>query len=276
MKTQFVASRDGTRIADETLGQGVPLVIVWGALGVRSSPFAKAMRDELAKDFTVFDYDRRGRGESGDTKPYAVVREVEDLRAVVGAAGGQPYVWATSSGAALALEAAASGVPMKMLAAHEPPYVGGDPQGAPDPDYEQKMNELVREGKRDEAVKYFMRTVGVPGVFVFVMRFMPFWKDALAAAHTLPYDAAVLNGFAFPEARLREIRVPTVVLVGGSTTPALRRAADRTAAAIPGATERVIPKQNHGIKPAALHPVLVELFGSAAERERPGALIGSR
>ena len=121
MATKYVTSADGTRIAYETLGQGAPVVFVWGALGVRSSPFAKTMREELAKDFTVFDYDRRGRGESGDTKPYAVAREVEDLRAVCEAAGGRPYVAATSSGAALALEAAASGVPMKMLAAHEPP-----------------------------------------------------------------------------------------------------------------------------------------------------------
>jgi pimeloyl-ACP methyl ester carboxylesterase len=272
MATTFATSADGTRIAYETMGHGEPLVFVWGALGVRSSPFAKAMREELAKDFTVFDYDRRGRGDSGDTKPYAVAREVEDLRAVVEAAGGRPYVAATSSGAALALEAAASGVPMKMLAAHEPPYMVGNPKDAPDPDYEQKVNELIARGEREEAVKYFMRTVGVPGVFIFVMRFMSFWKDAIATAHTLPYDAAVMHGFVFPEKRLREIRVPTVVLVGGSTTPTLRNAADATAGAVPGATERVIPKQNHGVKPAALHPVLVEIFSSGTDSRRPTAV----
>jgi len=98
-----------------------------------------------------------------------------------------------------------------------------------------------------------------------VMRFMPFWKDAVAAAHTLPYDAAVMHGFAFPDRRLREIRVPTVVLVGGSTTPTLRKAADATARTVPGSTERVIPKQNHGVKPAALRPVLVESFRVAVD-----------
>jgi len=134
------------------------------------------------------------------------------------------------------------------------------------------MNELIARGKRDEAVKYFMRTVGVPGVFVLVMRFMPFWKDAVAAAHTLPYDAAVMDGFAFPERRLREIRVPTVVLVGGSTTPTLRAAADATARTVPGATERVIPKQNHGVKPAALRPVLVESFRAATDSGSPNAV----
>jgi len=116
--TKFVTSADGTRIAYETAGQGDWLVLVWGALGVRSSPFTKAMREELAKSFTVVDYDRRGRGESGVTKPYAVAREVEDLWAVCEAAGGRPYVLATSSGAVLALEAAADGLPMRMLAAH--------------------------------------------------------------------------------------------------------------------------------------------------------------
>jgi pimeloyl-ACP methyl ester carboxylesterase len=161
---------------------------------------------------------------------------------------------------------------MKMLAAHEPPYMVGNPKDAPDPDYEQKMNELIARGKRGEAVTYFMRTVGVPGMFVLVMRFMPFWKDAVAAAHTLPYDAAVMDGFAFPEARLREVRVPTVVLVGGSTTPTLRTAADATARTIPGATERVIPKQNHGVKPAALRPVLVESFRAATDTGSPNVV----
>lgn len=272
MSAKFVTSADGTRIAYETVGQGAPLVMVWGAIGARSSPFAKAMRDELKQSFTVTDYDRRGRGESGDTKPYAVAREIEDLRAICEAVGRRPYVWATSSGAALALQAAASGVPMQMLAAHEPPYVAVLPEGAPDPNYEEKVTALIAQGKRDEAVKYFMRTVGVPGVFVFVMRFMPFWKDALANAHTLPYDAAIMNGFAFPESSLREIRVPTVVLVGGSTTRALRAAADATAQTVPGATERVVPKQNHGIKPAALHPVLGEIFTAEAQSERPNAM----
>jgi pimeloyl-ACP methyl ester carboxylesterase len=258
MATEFVTSADGTRIAYETAGRGAPLVIVWGALGVRSSPFAKAMREELAKSFKVFNYDRRGLGESGDTKPYAVAREVEDLRAICAAAGDLPYVWATSSGAALALEAAASGVPMKVLAAHEPPYMV-DPNDAP-VDYERRVTELVDRGDRDGAVKYFMRTVGVPGLFILIMPFMSFWKHAVGAAHTLPYDAAVMRGFAFPEERLRQIRVPTIVLAGGSTAPRLRRAADATARAIPGATERVIPKENHGVKPAALRPVLEDVF----------------
>jgi pimeloyl-ACP methyl ester carboxylesterase len=260
--TRVVTSKDGTRIAYEVLGQGPPLVFVAGALGSRSISFARKMRAELAQSFTVYDYDRRGRGESGDTQPYSVAREIEDLAAVVELAGGAPLVCGTSSGAALALEAAAAGIPMRLLVAHEPPYAVGEAAASFDRDYTKNVTRLVAEGRREEAVKYFMRTVGVPGFFVWLMRFMSFWKDAVAAAHTLPYDAAVINDFDLPEARLSAIRVPTVVLVGGSTPPRLRTAADAVARVVPGAIERVVPKQNHGIKPAALRRALSELVAA--------------
>jgi pimeloyl-ACP methyl ester carboxylesterase len=254
--TQTVTSKDGTRIAYEVQGQGPPVVFVWGALGVRASPFAKRMRDELAKSFTVYDYDRRGRGESGDTKPFAVQREVEDLAALAQAAGGKPYVVASSSGAALALEAAAAGVPMRMLVAHEPPYVQDM-----DPDYERKVNERVQAGERDKAVVLFMRTVGVPGFMIPVMKLMGFWKTAVATAHTLPYDAAAMNGFKVPTARFARIKTPTVVYWGTKSPASLQKAAQDAAAAIPGAKTKILPKQNHGVKPAALRAALVETLG---------------
>lgn len=256
----FVTSKDGTRIAYETLGQGPPLVLVWGALGARDSPFTRAMREELAKSFTVFDYDRRGRGESGDTAPFSVQKEVDDLRAVCEAAGGNPYVWATSSGAALALEAAAAGVPMRALAAHEPPYMVGEHAAKFDRGYERKVTKLVAEGKRSEAVSLFMRTVGVPAPMVWVMRLMPIWNKAVAVAHTLPYDAAAMSDFTPPEKRLREIRAPTVVLFGTSTPASLKAGAKEVARLVPGARLVELPKQNHGVKPAALRPALVEAF----------------
>jgi len=258
--TTFTTSQDGTKIAYETAGTGAPLVIVWGALGVRASPFVKAMRAELATRFTVYDYDRRGRGESGDTPPYTVAAEVEDLRAICAAAGGSPWVWATSSGAALALEAAAAGVPMRRLVAHEPPYAVGAHAGAFDRDYPRKVAALIEAGRRDDAVRLFMRTVGVPAPFVWMMRFMGFWKSAVAAANTLPYDAACVNNFELPVERLRTIATPTVILAGSATPASLRAAAEEVAKVVPGATLRIVPKQNHGIKPAALRTVLVELF----------------
>jgi pimeloyl-ACP methyl ester carboxylesterase len=174
------------------------------------------------------------------------------------AAGGAPWVWATSSGAALALEAAAAGVPMRRLAAHEPPYAVGAHNF--DRDYPRKVAALVDAGRREEAVRLFMRTVGVPAPFVWLMRFMSFWKSAVAAANTLPYDAACVNAFELPTERFRTISTPTVVLAGSATPASLRSAAEAVSRTVPNATLRIVPKQNHGIKPAALRPVLVELF----------------
>ena len=139
----------------------------------------------------------------------------------------------------------------------------GDPKDRPDADFEQKLIAFIARGERDEAVKYFMRTVGVPAAMLFVMRLLPFWKDMRAVAHTLPYDAAVMNGFGLPEKRLREIRAPTIVMAGSKTTPTLLKAAEAAAAVIPGAKHRILPKQNHGVKPAALRPALIEAFEGA-------------
>jgi pimeloyl-ACP methyl ester carboxylesterase len=257
--TQHAISKDGTSLAYEVVGQGPPLVYVMGALGTRAIAFSTAMREELAKSFTLYFYDRRGRGES-DAKSAGdpVAREVEDLRTMCEVAGGSPIVCGSSSGAALALEAVAAGVPMGLLVAHEPPYAVGEHAASFDRSYQANVTRLVAEGKNGEAVKYFMRTVGVPGPMVWLMRFMPFWKDAVAAAPSLPYDAAIMGDFSLPEKRLREIRTPTIVLVGGSTAPRLRAAADAVAKVVPGAREVVVPKQNHGIKPAALRQALVD------------------
>ena len=147
---------------------------------------------------------------------------------------------------------------MRRLAAHEPPYAVG-PHSF-DRDYPRKVGELVAAGRREDAVRLFMRTVGVPAPFVWLMRFMGFWKYAVAAANTLPYDAACINTFDLPAERLRRIATPTVVLAGGASPASLQDAADEVSKTVPNATLRMIPKQNHGIKPAALRPVLVEIF----------------
>lgn len=167
-------------------------------------------------------------------------------------------MWATSSGAALALEAAAAGVPMRRLFAHEPPYMTGEHAARFDKAYERNVTQLVKDGRRGKAVAYFMRTVGVPVPFVWMMRAMPVWKTLVATAHTPPYDAAIMNGFVPPEARLRAIRATTLVLYGSSTAASLKAAAHEVARLVPNARLREIPRQPHGIKPAALRPVLVE------------------
>ena len=257
--TEFVTSKDGTRIAYDRLGVGPPLVIVNGALGVRSFAFARRMAQELALDFTVYDYDRRGRGDSGDHPRFAVQKEVEDLAALCAAAGGRPFVVGQSSGAALALEAAAAGVPMAGLYAYEPPYVQEHAPDAIDPEYGRKVGGLVEAGDRSGAVSLFMRTVGVPGFGVAIMRLMPMWKVMMGVAHTLPYDAAVMGDFHVP-ARLAQSKVPTVVGFGAKTTPALKSGARAVAAKVPGARLDEVPKANHGIKPTSMRPALVAAF----------------
>lgn len=269
MTTQFVTSKDGTKIAYEVAGSGPNLLIVNGAMGHRALSFARQLRVELAKRFTVIDYDRRGRGESGDSDAYAVAREVEDIAAVIAAHKGPVHVVAQSSGAALALEAAASGVPMASLFAYEPPYMVGDPKDKPDADFEAKMWQLRKDGRRSEAVAYFMRTVGVPGWALVIMRMMPFWKDGVAVAHTLPYDAAVMAGFDLPAKRLAKVKVPTMLAAGGKTTPTLKAGAEAASKAVPSARFQLVPKMTHAIKPAVLGPALeafIQETASAGKR----------
>lgn len=254
--TRFAVSRDGTRIAYDVVGRGPALVVVNGALGFRGMSFAKQLVKEFAKHFTVIDYDRRGRGESGDGSSYTVTREIEDLEALIRAVGEPCYVFAQSSGAALALRAAARGVPMKALVAYEPPYMIGDAATPRLTEYRERVTALIAEGRRDDAVKLFMVTVGVPRFFVALMRLFPFWKDMRAAAHTLPYDAAIMGGFEFPAGDLKAIGVPVVAVAGERTVPALKQAAQAVADAVPGAEHRVAPKMSHAIKPAVLAPLV--------------------
>lgn len=258
--TEFATSKDGTRLAYDKLGSGPPLVIVNGALSVRTFVFARKMAEEFAKSFTVYNYDRRGRGESGDTKPYSVRKEIEDVAAMVKVAGGKPYVVGFSSGAALALEAAAANVPMAGLYAYEPPYVRADPAEAADFDYQRTVEGFVAKDDRKGAVSYFMRFVGVPGVGVAVMKLMPMWKVMLGVAHTLPYDARVMDGFKVPGGRFAKITVPTVVGAGEKTPAPLKLGARAAADAVPKAKHDVVAKSNHGVKPKAMLPVLVREF----------------
>ena len=255
--TEFVTSKDGTKIAYDKVGSGPTLLIVNGAMGFRGNAFAKKFQAEFAKQFTVIDYDRRGRGESGDASPYSVRKEVEDIAALVaGPGGGKCLVFAQSSGAALALEAAASGVPMERLFAYEPPYMVGDPPDRPAPDFKERLEALVAKDDRDGAVKYFMRTVGVPGIALAIMRLFPFWKDLRAAAHTLPYDAAVMAGFDFPAKRLAALKVPVVAIAGEKTTPTLKRAVAEVARTVPGAQHKVAPRMSHAVDAKRMAPLL--------------------
>ena len=257
-----VRSKDGTAIAYERSGNGPALILVDGALCSRAFGPSPKLAPLLARRFTVYTYDRRGRGQSTDTQPYAPAREVEDIAAIIEAAGGSAALLGLSSGGALALEAAASGLPVSKAVAYEPPYVddSGQRGGAA---YEGHLRRLIAAGQRGDAVKYFMRDmVGAPGFVVVMIRLMPWiWRKLEAVAHTLPYDAAVMTAFRIPRARLASIGVPTLVMNGSKTDPRLRDAARTIVDAIPGARYRELAGQTHNVKPDILTPAVVEFLG---------------
>jgi pimeloyl-ACP methyl ester carboxylesterase len=260
-----VTSQDGTAIAYERLGQGPPLILVDGALCSRAFGPMPKVAPLLAKDFTVYVYDRRGRGESGDTPPYMKERELGDLAALIGVAGGSAALVGLSSGAALALEAAAARLPVTRVVAYEPPYVepDGETRGRA---HQVRLAELVAAGDRGGAVKYFMRDmVHVPAPFVFLMRFMPgLWGKLKAVAHTLPYDAAVMGDFTVPARRLGGITTPTLVMHGSKTDARLKRAAGAVAGAIAGARAKTLEGQTHNVSAAVLVPAVAEFLRAAS------------
>jgi pimeloyl-ACP methyl ester carboxylesterase len=253
-----VTSRDGTAIAFDRLGDGPPVVLVSGGSTDRMANAGLAA--ELARDHTVYNYDRRGRGDSGDTLPYAIEREVEDIAAVIEEAGGAASLYGTSSGAALAMHAAAAGLPVTRLALWEPPYsVGGRPD-LPD-DTASVYRELVEAGRRGDAVEYFMaKVVGLPPEFVADARQAPWWAQQEGLAHTLAYDATVMGDYTIPTGIARAITVPTLIAVGGASFGFMAETADALAKLIPNAHRATIEGQQHNVDPTALAPVLHRFF----------------
>jgi len=267
-----VRSKDGTLIAYERSGAGPALILVDGALCSRSFGPSPKLAPLLARHFTVYAYDRRGRGLSGDTPPYAPAREIEDIAALVETAGGSASLVGLSSGGALSLEAAASGLPVAKVVAYEPPYVDDSGQrggGA----HEGQLTRLIADGDRSGAVKYFMKDmVGVPAAFVMMMRLMPWvWPKLEAVAHTLPYDAAVMTSFRIPRARFASIGVPVLVINGSKTDLRLREVAQIIATAIPGARHRELAGQTHNVKPDVLAEAAVEFLATPAAFASSGA-----
>jgi len=238
-----VTSPDGTPIAYDRTGTGEPLVLVGGTFSYRRYPGQVKLAKLLSARFTVYSYDRRGRGDSGlgDRVPYAIEREIEDLAAVIAAAGGQAHVWALSSGAVLALDAAAVGVSMLRLAVQEPPLVVDPGDRRPPADLLQHVTELIGAGRRGEAVRYFMTEgMGAPSFVPGLLRLMPgVWKRLTAVAHTLPYDARLLEGYQagrpLPAGQWASITTPVLVMCGTEkeSPPFLRHAATAVAAALP-------------------------------------------
>lgn len=261
-----VISKDGTAIAFDRIGAGAPVILVDGALCYRASGPGGPLAAALADRFTVFTYDRRGRGESGNTAPYAVEREIEDIAALIKEAGGAACVCGVSSGAALALEAASRIRGVTKLALYEAPCIVDDSRSPIPDDIVSQFDALIAAGRRGDAVKLFMKLVGVPAVFILLMRVMPAWPKLRAVAHTLPYDMRIMKGLQsgrpLPAARWTAVTAPTLVLDGGKSPVWMRNATRALAGVLPTATYRTLAGQTHMVNAKVLGPVLAEFFGA--------------
>jgi pimeloyl-ACP methyl ester carboxylesterase len=255
---ETVQSHDGTTIAFDRSGLGPALVLIVGAFSDRSS--SKSLAAGLGSRFTVYEYDRRGRGDSDEKGPYSIEREVEDLAALIEAAGGSAFVFGHSSGGALALEAAARGVPMHGLAVYEPPYTEGTTA-----EFAAQLSELVVSGQRAEAAERFLVLVGTPPEALAHITTGPYWAHMQSFANTLPYEITLCNGGSAPVDRLAHITTPTLALAGGMSPDWAREGAEVIAGAIPGAESQVLEGQGHGAADEVLIPVLAEFFTQPAE-----------
>jgi pimeloyl-ACP methyl ester carboxylesterase len=261
-----VMSKDGTSIAYDRHGSGPAVILVGGAFVDRSENAPLAM--ELAERFTVYNYDRRGRGDSGDTPPYAVEREIEDLEALIAEAGGSAHLYGISSGGALALEAAAAGIAIDKLAVYEVPYNMADDGRQRQREYVEQLGAFLAEERRGDAAELFMQLAGASEEMIAGAKDSPMWPGLEAIAHTLAYDAACLGNGQPPTARLAKISRPTLVATGGGSPDSFvggggdffGKAADAIAASIPQAERQTIEGQTHMVDPKALAPVLERFF----------------
>ena len=258
-----VTSSDGTPIAFERLGDGPPVIVVCGAMCDRA--LMRPTAEELAKYFTVFNYDRRGRGDSGDTAPYAVEREIEDIGALIVEAGGTVSVYGHSSGAGLVLHAAAHGLPIAKIALHDPPYAPDDEEARQSArEYGETLKAMLSEDRRGDAVELFMTTVGMPQEMVEGMRQTPRWAELEAMAPTLAYDSEIMGDISrdgtVPVGQAGRVTVPALVLTGGADYPWMTDVGRRLSDAMPNGCHRVLEGQEHVVPPEVLVPVLTEFF----------------
>jgi pimeloyl-ACP methyl ester carboxylesterase len=261
----IVSSADATKIAYDRQGEGPALVLVDGAMQARSSGSKPDLARLLAAHFTVYCYDRRGRGDSGDTQPYAVGREIEDIAALIDAAGGTAGLYGHSSGASLAMESAvALGAQVSKLAMYEPPYNDDPVARQAWGQYISQLTEALAADRRGDAVALFMACTGMPADQIESMRKAPFWPGMEAVAPTLGYDHTAILGTdaSVPAQRAAQVGVPTLVMYGDASFPFMRDTAWALAWAIPHAELRTMQGQSHNVRPEALSPVLVEFFAS--------------
>ena len=253
-------SKDGTKIAYDKVGQGPVVILVLGALNTRKS--GTKLATLLASNFTAISYDRRGRGGSTDTPPYAPQREIEDLASLIDEMGETVYLYGHSSGAALVLETALA-LPrqIRKLAIYEAPYSMGSDEIKASKEYDVQLMKYIASGKYGDAVTLFVRNVGVSDKQISAMKKLPMWKGLVGLAPTLAYESAILGeGHSLPTSRLANIAVPALVMHGGAGAPSMRNTAEAISKVIPHAQFRTLAGQTHGVSPKVLAPVLTEFF----------------
>lgn len=262
MKTKRIKSADGTTIAFQAIGEGAPLILVGGALCDRTAPASGTpLAAMLAHRFTVFSYDRRGRGDSGDTPPWAIEREIEDLAALIAAAGGSASVFGNSSGGLLALDAAAQGLAITRLAVYEPPVILDAARAAAFGVLARQLDQAAAADRRGEAVElYFTRVMQMPAQAVAQLRRSPMWPDFEDLAHTLSYDLWITARGAARLAEAPAVRPPTLAMDGGASPPWMRAAIEAVARAIPRGRHRTLEGQAHAVDPKALALALEEFL----------------
>jgi len=271
--TRFTTSADGTGIAYSITGSGPALILVDGAMCHRMFGPSTELASVLDKNFTVYTYDRRGRGETGaGATPWSVEREIEDIAALIGEAGGSAFVFGQSSGAVLALDAATKLPSITRLAVYELPMVVDDTYTPRPADVVATMDGLIARGERSAAVTMFMRMVGVPGIGLAIMKLTPVWKKLKAVAHTLPWDLRILGddgrGEPLPADRWH-LKVPTLVMNGGKSPEYLRNTMKNAAEVLGDVEHQELPGQTHMLKSSAVAPVLVEFFSRAQRTAGP-------
>ena len=277
-----VTSQDGSRIAYDRYGSGPAVILVGGALSHRRFKKMEELARLLAERCTVINYDRRGRGDSTEVKPFAVEREIEDIQALIETEGGSASLWGWSSGGALALRAAAAGIGVERLSVYEVPFMITPGAKRPTRDYGERLDELVAAGDRSGAVKHFMRNaIGIPAPIVALMPLVPMWRELKATAHTLPYDWAALGQHTMYGAPLNaeewaSVAAPTLVVHGAKSPAVLQDGSRALAAVLPNAELRELPGVSHNVKMSALAPVLAEFLagdreGAAPDQVRPAA-----
>jgi len=270
-----VTSRDGSRIAHDRYGEGPVVILVGGALSYRKFNKMEELAKLLADRFTVINYDRRGRGDSTEVKPFAVEREIEDIAALIEAEGGSASLWGWSSGGALALRAAGNPIGVERTSVYEVPFIVTPGAERPTRDYGERLDELVAADDRSGAVKHFMRNaMGIPAPFVAMMRLTPMWRGLKATAHTLPYDWAALGkhttyGASLNPREWASVTAPTLVVCGAKSPAVLQEGSRALAEVLPNAELRELEGISHNVKMNVLAPVLTNFFAGADERRDP-------